>query len=178
MNRCQACRCLALHGFTTRQVVVQHIPRVCATLLQRRSSNVAFAEVQTNMLGTPSEAARAVQCVQRMADMAAKLPESFALQQIAPPAGAINETMVRATTMNSFHFVGACSVGSVLDGELKVKGFDNLRVVDASAIPAIPRNAGPASSVFMLAEHVAERIASTNVAAQGACGAARDCKVK
>ena len=65
---------------------------------------------------------------------------------------------VRERTVNGNHFVGACAVGTVLDENLKVFGFDNLRVVDASAIPDMPPNAGPAASVYMLAEHVAERI--------------------
>lgn len=65
---------------------------------------------------------------------------------------------VRGTAGNGNHFVGACAVGTVVDGDLKVFGFENLRVVDASAIPDIPLNSGPAASVYMLAEHIAERI--------------------
>jgi choline dehydrogenase len=68
------------------------------------------------------------------------------------------EQVARDTTINGYHFVGGCAVGSVLDADLKVKGVRSLRVVDASAIPGIPQNAGPSPSVFMLAEHAAERI--------------------
>jgi choline dehydrogenase-like flavoprotein len=63
-----------------------------------------------------------------------------------------------ADAPQGYHFVGANAVGSVLDGDMRVRGFSNLRVVDSSAIPDIPRNAGPASSVYMLAEFMAERI--------------------
>ena len=93
------------------------------------------------MLGAPGEAARALECVQRQIDVFSNLPASFALRRILPPSGELTEDAVRAYTTNAFHFVGACSVGTVLEGDLKVKGFDNLRVVDASAIPNIPKNA-------------------------------------
>jgi choline dehydrogenase-like flavoprotein len=69
--------------------------------------------------------------------------------------------------VNGNHFVGACGVGRVLDADLKVIGFSNLRVVDASAIPEMPANSGPASSVYMLAEHVSDMI----ISASGATGA-------
>lgn len=65
---------------------------------------------------------------------------------------------MRGTSGNGNHFVGANEVGLVLEGDLKVIGFENLRVVDASAIPDIPLNSGPAGSVYMLAEHAAELI--------------------
>ena len=59
---------------------------------------------------------------------------------------------------NAFHFVGGCGVGRVVDGELRVKGFDNLRVVDASVIPDMPDDAGPMASVYMLAELLSEKV--------------------
>jgi choline dehydrogenase len=41
-----------------------------------------------------------------------------------------------------FHYCGTCAMGrdkgSVVDPELRVHGFDNLRVVDASVFPTIP----------------------------------------
>jgi choline dehydrogenase-like flavoprotein len=65
---------------------------------------------------------------------------------------------VESTSVNGNHFVGTCGIGRVLDEDLKVIGFSNLRVVDASAIPEMPLNSGPAASVYMLAEHISEAI--------------------
>jgi choline dehydrogenase-like flavoprotein len=45
---------------------------------------------------------------------------------------------VRATARGFFHPVGTCGIGSVLDERCRVLGFENLYVVDASAIPDIP----------------------------------------
>ena len=54
--------------------------------------------------------------------------------------------------------MGTCGIGRVLDADLKVLGFQNLRVVDASAIPEMPPNSGPAASVYLLAEHISDAI--------------------
>ncbi len=37
-----------------------------------------------------------------------------------------------------FHPTSTCSIGAVVDEQLKVKGTQNLRVIDASVIPAVP----------------------------------------
>ena len=59
---------------------------------------------------------------------------------------------------NGYHFVGACGVGRVVDADFRVFGFDNLRVVDSSVIPDMLENSGPAASVYLLAELLAERL--------------------
>ena len=45
---------------------------------------------------------------------------------------------MRTTARGFFHPVGTCAIGSVLDEQCRVLGFENLYVVDASAIPDIP----------------------------------------
>jgi choline dehydrogenase-like flavoprotein len=37
-----------------------------------------------------------------------------------------------------FHPTSTCSIGAVVDEQLKVKGVENLRVIDASVMPAVP----------------------------------------
>ena len=47
------------------------------------------------------------------------------------------ECFVRHLTMTMYHPVGTCALGSVVDPKLRVKGVQNLRVVDASIMPQI-----------------------------------------
>jgi len=63
----------------------------------------------------------------------------------------------RARTQTIFHPVGTCAMGAVLDAELRVHGVERLRVVDASAMPTVPRGNTNAPTI-MLAEKAADMI--------------------
>jgi choline dehydrogenase len=69
----------------------------------------------------------------------------------------------RAHADTLYHPAGTCRMGgdqeSVLDLEFRVRGVTGLRVVDASAMPALPRGHTHAPTV-MLAERAAELIVS------------------
>jgi choline dehydrogenase len=70
---------------------------------------------------------------------------------------------VRENALTYFHFVGTCAMGSdqtaPVDGSLRLRGVDRLRVVDGSVIPqVVVSNTNPA--VLMLAERAAEIILS------------------
>jgi choline dehydrogenase len=65
------------------------------------------------------------------------------------------EEHVRATARGFFHPVGTCAIGSVVDERCRVLGFENLYVVDASAIPEIP-SANTNLTTVALAERAAE----------------------
>jgi choline dehydrogenase-like flavoprotein len=58
--------------------------------------------------------------------------------ELRPGASVGAEEHVRASARGFFHPVGTCAIGSVLDERCRVLGFENLYVVDASAIPEIP----------------------------------------
>jgi choline dehydrogenase-like flavoprotein len=64
---------------------------------------------------------------------------------------------VRDEAMTVFHPTSTCAIGPVLDPELRVHGFDSLRVVDASAMPTITR-ANTNAATIMIAERGAELI--------------------
>ena len=64
---------------------------------------------------------------------------------------------VRATARGFFHPVATCAMGRVLDERCRVLGFENLYVVDASAIPEIP-SANTNLTTIALAERAAEWI--------------------
>ena len=132
----------------------------------RGSVSIASADpfapvsVNTNFLSQATDAANALTCLRRQRSVMSRFPASFGLALQYPDDATATEATVRRTTENGSHFVGACGIGRVLNSDLKVKGISNLRVVDASAIPDMPQDAGPASSVYMLAEHAAELIAA------------------
>jgi choline dehydrogenase-like flavoprotein len=71
------------------------------------------------------------------------------------------EAHVRHTTQTLYHPVGTCRMGSdataVLDPELRVRGVEGLRVVDASAMPTVPRGNTNAPTIA-LAERAADLI--------------------
>jgi choline dehydrogenase-like flavoprotein len=65
------------------------------------------------------------------------------------------------------HPTSTCAIGSVVDSELRVYGFEGLRVVDASVMPRITRGNTNAPTIM-----VAERAADLIAAASGARTAA------
>lgn len=74
-------------------------------------------------------------------------------EELVKAAGDIGTTI--------FHPVGTCKVGrdddpmAVLDSQLRVRGIQNLRVVDASAMPTIT-SGNTAAPTMMIAERAAE----------------------
>jgi choline dehydrogenase len=79
----------------------------------------------------------------------------YASAELRPGPAAGAEEHVRATARGFFHPVGTCAIGSVLDDRCRVLGFENLYVVDASAIPEIPA-ANTNLTTVALAERAAE----------------------
>jgi len=71
------------------------------------------------------------------------------------------EAHIRATTQTLYHPVGTCRMGSdqtsVLDTELRVRGVERLRVVDASVMPTVPRGNTNAPTIA-IAERAADLI--------------------
>ena len=84
---------------------------------------------------------------------------------MAPWPGKVDDaklaTLVREHAQTAYHPVGTCRMGSddaaVVDCELRVRGLDGLRVVDASVMPRIIRGHTHAPTV-MIAERAADLI--------------------
>ncbi|HWH99966.1 MAG TPA: GMC oxidoreductase, partial [Propionibacteriaceae bacterium] len=99
---------------------------------------------------------------------------------MAPWPGNVDDTklatFVREHAQTAYHPVGTCRMGSddaaVVDCELRVRGLDGLRVVDASVMPRIIRGPTPAPTV-MIAERAADLIHPRGVARDEAWNARR-----
>jgi choline dehydrogenase-like flavoprotein len=58
-----------------------------------------------------------------------------------------------------FHPTSTCRLGAVVDGQLRVKGVSNLRVVDASVMPCVP-SGNINAAVLAVAEKGADLVRS------------------
>lgn len=69
------------------------------------------------------------------------------------------DAFVRASVDSAYHPCGTCKIGvdamAVVDADLRVRGIDNLRVIDASVFPTIP-NGNLNAPTMMLAERGAD----------------------
>ncbi len=79
------------------------------------------------------------------------------LLNTATPDRAQLAEYVRRYTQTLYHPVGTCAMGAVVDPRLRVRGVDNLRVVDASVMPAVVRG-NTNAPVVMIAEKAADLI--------------------
>lgn len=86
-------------------------------------------------------------------------------EEVAPGTTARNgaelETFVRRTASTTWHPAGSCKMGrddmAVVDAKLRVHGFKNLRVVDASIMPNIV-SGNTNAPVIMIAEKAADLV--------------------
>jgi choline dehydrogenase len=96
---------------------------------------------------------------------------------VVPGAGVRSEPELCAYVEQAvdtwFHPVGTCRMGadatSVVDGDLRVRGVEGLRVVDASIMPTVPRG-NTNAPVIAIAERAADLIRGRQPAAQATTG--------
>ena len=74
---------------------------------------------------------------------------------------------IQRATQTVYHPTSSCSMGQVVDSELRVYGVEGLRVVDASVMPKITRGNTNAPTI-MIAEKAADLIKGTIPAREAA----------
>ncbi|HEY5427701.1 MAG TPA: GMC family oxidoreductase N-terminal domain-containing protein [Solirubrobacteraceae bacterium] len=129
-----------------RSPMPQAKPRVVCNFLtteEDRASLLAGLRMALEMAEQP--ALRAV------IDRPFRVPESDSDEDLM--------AFARREGMTVFHPTSTCSMGSVVDSELRVYGVDGLRVADASVMPEITR-ANTNAATIMIAEKAADLIRS------------------
>jgi choline dehydrogenase len=156
------------HGFTIASVLLQ--PRSVGEVRLRSADPAAAPVIDPRYLTDPEgqDAATLLHGIRLARRVAATEPLVRHVEaEFLPGEAAQDDEALRAHLRQSsqtlYHPVGTCAMGldpgAVLDPALRVRGLDRLRVVDASAIPRLPRGHTNWPTV-MLAERGAELIRS------------------
>jgi choline dehydrogenase len=102
------------------------------------------------------------------------MPKEFDVQEIEPGADADSDggllDYIRSNADTAFHFCGSARMGTddmaVVDPQLRVRGVDRLRVIDASVMPTVSSgNINPA--VLMIGEKGADLVKGRTAPPQG-----------
>jgi choline dehydrogenase-like flavoprotein len=122
--------------------------------------------IHLNFLGEPEEVKAMVDAVRLTREIAESGPLGrAATRNIDPGPGVLSDDQVeawlRAELQHEYHPACTCRMGreddSVLDEELRVRGVDGLRVVDASSMPRVV-GANTNAATIMLAERGSDLI--------------------
>src|SRR6516165_5708087 len=131
------------HGFSIMAIALQ--PRSVGSVRLRSADPLAKPEIDPDYLSDPVGNDHRV--LAAGLELARRIVSMPALTKLAgdeiTPGGQSLQSHIRDTAYGLYHPVGTCRMGSdelaVVDHQLRVRGLDGLRVVDASVIPRIPR---------------------------------------
>jgi choline dehydrogenase-like flavoprotein len=163
-------------GFGVRPVVLH--PDSRGEVLLRSAEATAPAHIALNLLSAGGDLVTLREAVRRTREIAAQSAlDQFRGEELAPGprvrTDAEIDDWIRAGVVTALHPAGTCAMGprphDVLDPQLRVRGIERLRVVDASAMPDLP-TAHLNACVMMMAEKAADLIRgrpATPVAAVG-----------
>jgi choline dehydrogenase len=110
--------------------------------------------------------------VEKAREIASVGPLAAVLAEEWSPGGTVHgrealRRVVRETVESLYHPVGSCRMGTgedaVVDPQLRVRGLEGLRVVDASVMPTLIRGNTNAPTI-MIAERAADLITGRSIA--------------
>ena len=149
----------------TAEAVLLH-PKSRGQVTLRSGDPAARPRIQFNALAEPADVEtlrRGLRAARRIYGTA---PQAGLIERELLPGADVDsnaglDAHIRATARQVEHPVGTCSMapgpGQVVDAQLRVRGVDGLRVVDASIMPAVP-GGNTYGAVLMIAERAADLI--------------------
>jgi choline dehydrogenase-like flavoprotein len=141
-------------------------PRSEGSVRLRSDDPHAPPAIHLNWLSDPAEVAAMIAACRFARELASSGPlGAIAGRNLDPGPGVASdeqlEAWIRAECQHTYHPACTCRMGAegdgVLDPELRVRGVDGLRVVDASALPSIT-SGNTNAPVIMVAERAADLI--------------------
>ena len=153
-------------SFSIRAMPMRPVSRGHVALASADSNDALL--IHQNFLGTEEEWRVMRRGLRMIRELVGSDPlHSFAGDELAPGIGCQSDdeldAHVRATMSTVHHPIGTCKMGAdnderaVVDGQLRVRGVEKLRVVDASVMPDLIGGATNAP-VIMIAEKAADMI--------------------
>jgi len=149
------------HGFTVGAILLH--PKSRGTIRLRSNDPLAAPAIDPQYFTDPADA----QLLREGVELSLRITRSKAFDafrgaEVWPGTrSAEMDAFVRDTAETLYHPVGTCRMGSdgeaVVDRELRVRGVDGLRVIDASVMPSIV-SGHPNAAVVMIAEKASEMI--------------------
>jgi choline dehydrogenase len=147
------------HGYTFGPALVQPTSRGRVTL--RSAVPSAKPRILHNYLATEEDRRSMIEGMRLAFDIGARPALDAARGDVflAPASDSEADIVdyLQRRTHTVYHPTSTCAMGQVVDSELRVLGFEGLRVVDASVMPSVPGGNTNAPTI-MVAEKAADMI--------------------
>jgi choline dehydrogenase len=155
-------------------ISIQH-PKALGHLTLRSANPADPPRILLNLFGTQSDIDTAIRGLRLARDIYGRAPLKDLIKgELLPGPAATSDAAltehIRRTAATTQHPCGTCRMGNdaiaVVDGSLRVRGVEGLRVADASVMPTIPGGHINAPTI-MIAEKAADLIRGRSLAPAG-----------